>query len=95
VPPALGAGAELATPQEAPVEVLEQFNVELAFCHRAEGRLEIDPDEVGVALGSAGLVPRDLLRLLEQLAECDPGPRVALLVDLGLEVEESGLRPPS
>jgi hypothetical protein len=59
VPAGLGAGAELAAAEQTAVEALEELGVEIARRHRPEGRLEIDADQVGVALGGAGLVAGD------------------------------------
>lgn len=81
---AFPAAQVLAVPQPG-VEALQELCVDFRRGRGAEGRFDVEPDQVLVALAGAVLVPRDLQPLLQHLRDRDVAARVPLLVDLLLQ----------
>ncbi len=77
---------------QAGVEAFQQLGVKLRGLEMAEGRQDVEPDQVGVALTGGVLQSRDLDPLLDRLADSDAGLRVLVLVDLSLEPRGGLLR---
>lgn len=73
---------------QAGVEALEELGVEAASGQVPEGRQDIEPDEVVVALAGGVLEDDDLEPLLHCAAHRDLGLGVLVLVDLALEPSE-------
>ena len=77
--------AEFPATQEATVEALEELGVDLAGGRWAEGRAQVDADEVVVAGTGAALVTRHLEPLVEEFAHRHPATWVAAFVHLRLQ----------
>ena len=91
VPAAGSAGAHLAALVQPGVEPLQELGVHLAGLHVAEGRQDVEPDQVVVAL--AGGVPElgDVEPLRDGLPDGDGGLRLLVLVDLELQLRQEAL----
>ncbi len=78
-------GAQVAAAVQAGVEALEQFGVELARQHGAEGRQDVEADQVVVPFAGGVAQLGDVEPLLDGLADGDGRLRVLVLVDLALK----------
>jgi hypothetical protein len=76
VPGSGSPGAQRATAVQAGVEALEELGVEPARQMVAEGREDVEPDEVLIPLARGGLELDDVEPLLDGLAHRDVGLRV-------------------
>ena len=92
MPGAAPAVAQLAAGQQLGVEPLQQLSVDLGGRHGAEGGLDVEPDQLVVALAGAVFVAGDFQPLADHLAHGDAGPRVLAFVDLALQPGERLLR---
>jgi hypothetical protein len=79
------AAAHLAAALESGVEAFEQLGVELGGQDVAEGRQDVEPDQVVVALAGGVLQLGDVEPLLDGLPDGDVRLRLPVLVHLALE----------
>ena len=85
------AGAHIAALVQPGVEPLQELGVDLAGLHVAEGRQDVEPDQVVIAL--AGGVPElgDVEPLRDGMPDGDGGLRLLVLVNLPLQLGQEAL----
>lgn len=76
---------------EPRVEALQQLDVDLSSRHVAEGRQDVKPDQVVVALAGGVLKLDDVEPLRDGSAHGDVALRVLVLIDLALELAQDAL----
>ena len=85
------SGAQFAAAMQPGVEALQELGVDLAGGHVPERRVDVQADQVVVALAGGVLELGDLEPLRDGLAHGDRGLRVLVLVDLALELRQRDL----